>query len=276
MSAKMKSILVKIVSILSILCFISLWVLPILFNIDDYYDLMVYTLITLTCLELLFVLSFIIHKDFQVLMVSLFFLIFLLTRLIIELFNINLGLEILVIYSTISLLIYYLFIFSIKSFRKNITYFKMGKINKWVVLLIIGTVISCVALVFWYILFNPEVVDLENMLPTKNIVLIIFTGLLFALFNSITEEIIVRGIIWDGLSVIFKSPYIIIPLQAILFGIMHINGFPSGWIGVFLASIYGIFLGIIRYKSNGIFYPILSHFFVDLFIYYILVIMQTI
>jgi hypothetical protein len=45
-----------------------------------------------------------------------------------------------------------------------------------------------------------------------------------------------------------------------------LNGFPRGWIGVGLAGLYGLFMGIIGRRAGGMFAPWLAHVFTDVMI----------
>jgi membrane protease YdiL (CAAX protease family) len=55
-------------------------------------------------------------------------------------------------------------------------------------------------------------------------------------------------------------------LQALAFGAIHIRGFPRGWIGVGLACIYGLLMGVIRRRAGGMFAPWIAHVFTDVVI----------
>jgi hypothetical protein len=41
-------------------------------------------------------------------------------------------------------------------------------------------------------------------------------------------------------------------IQAVLFGLSHLYGFPSGWLGVVMAATWGFGLGVIRNRTGGI------------------------
>ncbi|MBN1351050.1 CPBP family intramembrane metalloprotease [candidate division KSB1 bacterium] len=129
-------------------------------------------------------------------------------------------------------------------------------------------VVSTAALALWFEYFSDKILlqQWTNQLPTGNLALIILAGFGFAIVNAIIEEFIWRGALWRSLAPIF-SPVAIIILQALSFGAIHFEGIPSGVPGVVLAFIYGLMLGIIRHKSNGLLLPVIAHFFADLCIY---------
>jgi membrane protease YdiL (CAAX protease family) len=89
------------------------------------------------------------------------------------------------------------------------------------------------------------------MVPIKGTLYLIAAGLVFSTFNAIWEEFILKGILWNGVEGIFGTALPIIIFQALLFGLMHLNGFPRGWVGAGMAAVYGFFIGVIRKRSGG-------------------------
>lgn len=171
----------------------------------------------------------------------------------------------------IPVLAYFIITFSCKSIKKETHWFSIGRINKISLLLILLTVvISSLALIVWVIIFKPDLSDVFKMVPDYSMGLLLLAGVGFAIGNAILEEIMFRGILWDGFEKVCKNIIVIVLLQAVFFGIMHYNGFPRGIAGVILASIYGILQGIIRHFSKGLLAPVVSHFFADLTIFLIL------
>jgi membrane protease YdiL (CAAX protease family) len=48
-----------------------------------------------------------------------------------------------------------------------------------------------------------------------------------------------------------------------VFGVGHLHGFPSGWIGVGLATIYGLMLGVVRLRTGGLLAAWIAHVAAD-------------
>ena len=101
--------------------------------------------------------------------------------------------------------------------------------------------------------------------------LLYLAGIGFATVNAALEEMAFRGVIHGGLKRILGRPVVVVPVQAIVFGAAHISGVPGGTSGVLLASLYGLFLGMIRESSGGLLWPILTHIFADAMIFSILI-----
>jgi hypothetical protein len=214
------------------------------------------------------VLTYLLHKRADVLNIALYGLFYHVLLTIIRVMSLPAIFNMMLVINAIVLIVYYVIIFLIKPLKDSAGYLSKGEADGVTIFLIIATVaVSAVALILWFSLLEPDVSDLKSMIPTKNLVLLIPIGIAFALFNALTEELVWRGIFWDGLKISLKCPVAVLIIQAIGFGLLHWAGFPRGAVGVVLAGIYGLFLGIIRHRSKGIFYPILTHFFADMVIF---------
>jgi membrane protease YdiL (CAAX protease family) len=133
--------------------------------------------------------------------------------------------------------------------------------------LVLGTSGSLLA---WYLLASPDVSDLRRMVPTESLVTILLVGLAFSIFNALWEEITFKGILWGSMTELgFRVPTIIV-FQGLLFGFVHLNGFPRGWVGAGLAAVYGMCVGILKSRTKTLGIPVLVHFFADATIFVIL------
>jgi membrane protease YdiL (CAAX protease family) len=122
-------------------------------------------------------------------------------------------------------------------------------------------------LIVWYLSARPNIADLiETFVPKWNIALLILGGLLFSIVNAAVEEGAYRGVIMDALDKSIGSGVAPILLQAAAFGTRHINGFPRGWIGVGLASAFGLLMALIRRRSQGMLAPWIAHVCTDIVI----------
>jgi uncharacterized protein len=155
--------------------------------------------------------------------------------------------------------------------KKRSRWFYIGSTDKytWLGGLAVA-IVSSISLYIWAAITKPNLSDLLSLIPHQTLGTLIVVGIGFALLNSIVEESIYRGILWYSFGKIFGSVVAVILLQAAIFGIAHIQGFPRGAIGVAMAFIYGIFLGVIRHRSKGLLAPIIIHIIADLTLYFIL------
>jgi len=90
--------------------------------------------------------------------------------------------------------------------------------------------------------------------------------LLISLTNSFGEEMIYRFAINGNL--INNTPKItVIVISAVLFGLPHYMGFPSGIIGIIMAGFLGYILSKITYETQGIGIAWTIHFIQDIIIF---------
>jgi uncharacterized protein len=194
---------------------------------------------------------------------SLFFLLVYLSRF--------LPFTVLSLFYFIPLTIYLLIVTLIKPFRPQIRWLKIGHIDKSIVMLGVFTVVvSCLTLWLWTVIAKPDLADITKLIPNAGLWSLTLLGLAFAVINSIVEEIIYRGVLWNVFSQFFKSIVVVLILQAVFFGISHLYGFPRGLVGIILASLYGVLQGLVRYRSQGFLAPVLTHILADVTIFVIL------
>jgi membrane protease YdiL (CAAX protease family) len=173
----------------------------------------------------------------------------------------------------VPLLAYGLIVVCVRSLRQPIVALPWGRFDRATAVLLVVTVLgSSAALVAWYILSQPNLDDARAMIPSWPIWALPLAGLGFAVVNALIEELIWRGILWELLTRAVRTPWVVIPLQAASFGLIHIGGFPRGWFGVAMAMLYGLFLGLMRYRAKGLGPPIIAHIFADATIFTILIV----
>lgn len=102
----------------------------------------------------------------------------------------------------------------------------------------------------------------------------IFWILLFSLTNSFGEEMIYRMGIISPLTGLLQ-PMTIFIISAVLFGIPHLAGMPSGIIGATMAGVLGLVLAKSLYETNGFFWAWIIHFLQDVIIIGTLFLMAT-
>ena len=131
-------------------------------------------------------------------------------------------------------------------------------------------VVSCISLVIWYRFFDPDISEFTAFLPRSSGIMLLAVGFSFSLTNALVEEFIFRGILWEGLHIITHRWEAALISQALIFGVAHWWGVPNGVLGVMLATIYGLMMGVVRYVTGGLLLPIVVHVFADLVIFALL------
>lgn len=151
-------------------------------------------------------------------------------------------------------------------FRRNVLrrIFKHPQ-KGWFKFFCIYTLLAVAALFVWSHFtgnYTPSV-NLDGIYPWLLIVL----AIVFAIFNSLYEELLFRGCLTTELQK--HSPtYVAIVAQACAFALMHfMGGFPNGLVGILLTFTYSIFMGHLFVKSRSILPCIASHFVCDLTVF---------
>ncbi len=134
-----------------------------------------------------------------------------------------------------------------------------GAVAGWIAAFVAASVL---ALVLWWGLVRPNVSDLPRLPSGFHPVVLIAGVVAWSACNAAAEELYFRGAMQHELVRCFGRSGI--ALQALAFGIMHLHGFPRGWSGVVLASIYGGMMGALRWRARGLLAPWIAHLFADL------------
>jgi membrane protease YdiL (CAAX protease family) len=88
-----------------------------------------------------------------------------------------------------------------------------------------------------------------------------------AFLNATCEEIAARFFWMAEFQTCLSTPLQANLAQAIVFGIWHFHGIPSGWTGVGLTFFYGAIMGFLFQHGEGLFLPIVAHGIADYFIF---------
>jgi uncharacterized protein len=152
--------------------------------------------------------------------------------------------------------------------RGTATWTRWGSFDATVRFLCVGAwLLAAAALLSWYLLLHPNVANIvKAFVPDLPLGLLIVGGLIFSMINAAVEEGAYRGVILHALDTSLGPGLAALLLQALAFGAVHMGGFPRGWLGVGLACIYGLFMGVIRRRAGGMFAPWIAHVFTDVVI----------
>ena len=169
---------------------------------------------------------------------------------------------------TLGLLCYAAVVRGVPWLRGTATWARWGSFDATVRFLsIAASLLAAVALLSWYLLLHPNIADIvKAFVPALPLGLLIAGGLIFSMVNAAVEEGAYRGVVLHALDRSLGPGFAALLLQALAFGAIHIRGFPSGWLGVGLACIYGLLMGVIRRRAGGMFAPWVAHVFTDVVI----------
>lgn len=150
-------------------------------------------------------------------------------------------------------------------------WFPRGRPDRVTWTLTVGFVaVASLALLTWFRLLRPDVSDLAGRIPAWPAAALILLGGLFSLANALAEELVYRGILFGALERAWGTGPALV-MQALAFGLAHLHGFPRGWFGVALATVYGLMTGVLRVRSRGLVAPLVAHVAADATIFAILV-----
>ena len=81
----------------------------------------------------------------------------------------------------------------------------------------------------------------------------------FVLLNAAAEEAIFRGVLQQAMAE--TGPIsLAVAVQALAFGLIHLyTGFPTGPLGMALAMLFGLILGVLRVRTGGLLAPWVAH-----------------
>lgn len=163
------------------------------------------------------------------------------------------------------------------SLRRSAIWFRLGRLKgRDFPAVIAVSVVSAIALVVWILAADPDLGDLKGMIPDLSIWLLPLVGLGFALLNAAMEEAVFRGILMDALDRTVGRNLLSNVVQAAVFGAAHYHaGFPRGAWGFAMVFVYGIMLGAIRRRCNGLLAPWVAHVAADLVIFVIMVVVAS-
>ncbi len=121
----------------------------------------------------------------------------------------------------------------------------------------------------WFVLFDPDLSALRAQIPQWPWFALLGAGAGFSVLNAALEEVIWRGLLLRWMSDFLPAGTAVVA-QAVSFGAAHYIGFPSGPVGVGLATLYGLMLGALALRSKGLLAPFFAHIVTDMVIFALL------
>jgi len=139
------------------------------------------------------------------------------------------------------------FLWCLPAWRADWAWFSRGRVDRRIGALIGAFgVISGAALLLWYVTLRPTSPTSVRRccLPTRLDAHL--GGVGFSMVNAAVEESLFRGLLLEALDHSFASGWAAVLMQAAAFGVLHLHGFPRGAVGVGLAAVYGLMMGVLR------------------------------
>jgi len=151
----------------------------------------------------------------------------------------------------------------VKPLRATFRPLRFGRVSTSTIAATIAiTIASCLVLVAFDVLADPDTSGLAARLPINALGGVIAAGVLFSLFNAVLEELVFRGILFDAIESQWGG-WVSVAATAVIFGYGHMRGYPPGSVGALLAAVYGFALGGLRLFTGGLGLPVAAHVAAD-------------
>jgi membrane protease YdiL (CAAX protease family) len=141
--------------------------------------------------------------------------------------------------------------------RSSVSWLAAGKVTPTLL-----AAASAAVLVAFHRSSEPDLEHLRRYIPLLSIAGGVAGGAIFSVTNAALEEAVFRGILYGAFEARWNAP-VAVAGTALLFALGHAGGYPPGAIGVVLAGIFGLGLGIIRAVTGGLALPVLVHVAAD-------------
>ncbi|MCA9638140.1 MAG: CPBP family intramembrane metalloprotease, partial [Myxococcales bacterium] len=167
-----------------------------------------------------------------------------------------------------------LWIAALPGARPSATFLRRGAVDRptWG-LIVAFSAAATIALITWRATTDADLSRYRDFVPAGLPAWLLFAGILpYAALNAAFEEYVWRGVLWEGVEGAFDRR-VALALTSISFGLAHYRGFPSGAVGVGLALIYGLMMGLVRARSGGLLGPFIAHVVADVVIFTLVVAM---
>ena len=166
---------------------------------------------------------------------------------------------------------YFFIVACVPPLRRSLGWVRLGRLSTAGVAVTLGImVLTTFTLVVFQTTAQPDVRSFRAALPFEALGGIITAGVVFSLVNATLEEMVFRGVLFEALQSQWGA-WMTVTGTAVLFGLGHLHGYPSGPAGTCLAAGFGLLTGGLRLWTGGLLLPIVAHISADATIYAILV-----
>jgi membrane protease YdiL (CAAX protease family) len=118
-------------------------------------------------------------------------------------------------------------------------------------------------------LVRPDVSELASRLPVAAFGHWLIAAVCFSVLNAVLEEILFRGLLWGAVADEWNE-WVALVVTSILFGFLHLHGYPPGPLGSVLAGLFGLSLGVLRWWTDGLGLAVACHVCADATIFALL------
>ena len=166
-------------------------------------------------------------------------------------------------YLLLPLLVYAVVVLAWPRMRRTAPRLGFGRLEGWpLATAVLVSVATVVVLVVFQALACPELTDLAAGVPMAAFGNLLVAGVCFSVANATLEELIFRGILWEVAAAEWSGG-VALGATSALFGLGHLHGYPPGPLGVVLASLFGLALGVLRWWTGGLGLAIAVHVCAD-------------
>jgi membrane protease YdiL (CAAX protease family) len=166
---------------------------------------------------------------------------------------------------------YFMLVVCVPRLRRSMGWLRAGRLSSASVAVTIAIMmLTVLALVLFHTTANPTMSSYRAAIPFDALGGVVMAGVIFSVVNATLEELVFRGVLFDALQSQWGT-WGTVAGTALLFGLGHLHGYPSGLVGACLAALFGIALGALRLWTGGLALPIVAHMAADATIYGILV-----
>lgn len=154
--------------------------------------------------------------------------------------------------------------------RRSLRWLRAGRVSsRTVAATIVIMVFTSLFLTAFQLMAQPRLEAYGATFPFKSLGGLVSAGIIFTIVNATLEEMVFRGILFDGFEAEWGRGVALVATTA-LFALGHWQGYPPGPVGVCLATMFGLSVGLLRSWTGGIALPIVAHLGADATIYCIL------
>jgi uncharacterized protein len=147
----------------------------------------------------------------------------------------------------------------VPSMRRTIPWPSAGRVDALGVLAaVVLSVLTAAVLLDFQSRLHPDVTALADALPVSAFGNVVLAGVCFSICNAALEELVFRGLLYAVVAAEWGNA-VAVGVTALCFGIGHLHGYPPGHLGVLLAGLYGVALGLLRWWSGGLCLTIACH-----------------